>query len=217
MDGEASINYATWLPEVKLSAVFRSRLLIFALAASVVGCIGAVPHTTARAVPAGDVELSAYLGAWGAPDRDTGFNGKKTDQVAFTHGVSARVGLATFSDFGLSFDVPGGFVADVKFELLDSDVVSLALDPAIGATWDGELTVQLALLVDIAFLGVRATLGPRWALFGPDQYAGTTAEVEIQASQHFYLVPGGLILWAVTPDPRDPLIWAASTGFRWRL
>ena len=196
--------------------MFRPRLFLLAAAASAAGCVGAVPHTTARAVPPGSVELSAYLGAWGAPDRDTGLAGKKTDEVAFTHAVSARVGLASFSDFGLSFDVPGGFVADLKFEVLDSEVVAVALDPAIGATWDGELSVQVALLVDVAFLGVRATLGPRWALFGADQYAGTTAEMEIPASEHFYLVPGGLILWAVTPDPQDALIWAASTGFRWR-
>lgn len=187
---------------------FRASAVCLALPSIVLfGCPASQTWTTARTVPAGEIQHAAgveFLGlTWDCPEAA---GTSCVDPIGFVAvpfpAYSLRIGAADMLDIGFKVSSSGSFGADFKVQLVETDFFDLALDPGATTPFIFSFTYfTMPILFSLNFSDMMTlTLYPKvayWAVYDKDietgaegVFFGGGGNFQIRVSEKFAITPG---------------------------
>lgn len=218
-----------------LSALLALGILLFS------GCPNPALMHGARTVGQGHHEFTAAIGVIGLDTRYLGGEGTAAGAIAPNAEVMYRGGVTDYFDIGVSLTGLGMINLDFKFELFDTDIVTLAVDPGVGGVFlgvgdvaTGYLQLQMPFMVDIhAHEVVSIQMGAKYSgfySFASQESLGTadafthwmggTLGLRFNINESYAVMPyGGFMmpLAGAANGLENIAIWSGGIGFIYRL
>ncbi len=221
-------TYTQWLGLIVVSGV-----LLLA------GCPNPALMHGARTVGKGHHEITSAVAVVGLDTRYLGGEGE-ADLIAPTADIMYRGGVTDYFDIGVSLTGSGMLNLDLKFELMDTEYVSLALDPGVGGVFlglggigAGYLQIQAPFMLDVhasdvVTISMAAKYSGFYSFASADSmssdsfthWMGGTFGLRFNITEEYGLMPyGGFMkpLAGLETGLDDITIWSAGLGFIYRM